>query len=271
MTRDLKTDPRELAEELDRLRAAKPLVHNITNTVAATPSANALLAIGAVPVMSSAELEAREFAMAAQALVINLGTLQPATVPAMRIAIAAAQENGRPWVLDPVAHFATSFRTEIAQEMLALRPTLVRGNASEILAFGGAGSGRGTQAGDPVSAAEATARDLARRTGGTVAVSGAVDFLTDGVAAARVSNGHPLMSKVTALGCALSAICGAFLGAGVDPFRASVAAFATFGLAGERAAETAAGPGSLAIHVLDELHLMTSAGLAQGARIESGG
>lgn len=254
---------------LARMRAEAPLVHNITNYVAMTPSANALLAIGASPAMLSAKEEVAEFARIAQALVVNIGTLQPETVAGMALAVEAAMEAGKPWVFDPVAHFATGYRRETARRLLAMKPTLVRGNASEILALGGEeGAGRGVDAGDPVAIAEGAARALARETGGVIAVSGAVDYVTDGRRAARVRNGHPLMPKVTALGCSLSAVCGAFLGAGLDPFQGATVAFAAFGLAGERAAARARGPGSLMVHLLDELHLLTPDGLDDGARIE---
>jgi hydroxyethylthiazole kinase len=150
---------------------------------------------------------------------------------------------------------------------MALGPTVVRGNASEILALAGAGArGRGADAADPVAAAEAAARDLAARTGAVVAVTGAVDFVTDGARAAHVSNGDPMMPRVTALGCALTALAGAFAAA-APAFEGTVAALAFYGAAGEAAAREARGPGSFQPAFLDALHAMSGAELDAAARI----
>lgn len=258
-------------ERLAAMRAAAPLVHNIANYVSMNVMANVLLAAGASPAMVHAREEAAGFAAIASALTVNIGTLSPHWVEAMEAAAASAVAHGKPWALDPVAVFASPFRAETCARLLALKPTLVRGNASEILALAGeAGGGKGADAADEVAAAEAGARALAARTGAVVAVTGPVDFVTDGARAARVANGHALMPKVTALGCSLTGICGAFLAAqpgAPDPFAATVAALAFYGLAGERAATGAAGPGSFAVAFLDRLHDLTPAALDADARI----
>jgi hydroxyethylthiazole kinase len=174
---------------------------------------------------------------------------------------------GRPWVLDPVGVGATRFRQETCTRLLALRPTVIRGNASEILALAGLGAtGRGADAADPVEAAEAAARDLALRTGAVVAVSGPVDFVTDGAEGFRVANGHPLMPRVTALGCSLNGVIAAFL-AGQPALPATVAALAYYGLAGARAGEAAHGPGSFQSAFLDALHALTPEEVTSGARV----
>jgi hydroxyethylthiazole kinase len=252
---------------LERMRAATPLVHNITNYVAMNIMANVLLAVGASPAMVHAREEVAEFAALAQALSVNIGTPDPAWAQAMETAAQVMADAARPWVLDPVGVGATRFRQDICARLLHLRPTAIRGNASEILALAGlGGTGRGADSTDPVEAAEAAARDLAARTGAVVAVSGPVDYVTDGAQAFRVANGHPLMPRVTALGCSLNGVIAAFL-AGQAALPATVAAMACFGLAGERAGAVATGPGSFQAAFLDALHAMTPADLTLGARI----
>lgn len=253
---------------LAAVRARRPLVHNITNYVAMDVSANLLLAVGASPAMIHAEEEAAEFAGIADALVLNIGTLEPAWVVAMAAAAKVAAARGKPWVLDPVGCGATAYRTGVARDLAALRPTVIRGNASEILALAGADARpQGVDSTAGSQAARADARDLAGRLGTTVAVTGATDLVTDGTRLIEVANGDPLMTAVTALGCALSAIVGAFLVVHADPLEATAAALAVYGLAGERAAAGAAGPGSLRLRLADALWTMDEATLLAGVRL----
>jgi hydroxyethylthiazole kinase len=252
---------------LDRMRAAAPLVHNITNYVAMNVMANVLLAAGASPAMVHAREEVAEFAGLAQALSVNIGTLDPDWAEAMEMAARVMVEARRPWVLDPVGVGATRFRQETCARLLALQSTAIRGNASEILALAGIGArGRGADAADPVEAAEAAARELALRTGAVVAVSGPVDYVTDGAQAFRVANGHPLMPRVTALGCSLNGVIAAFL-VGQPALPATVAALAFYGLAGEVAANGARGPGGFQSAFLDALYTLSPGDLTSGARI----
>jgi hydroxyethylthiazole kinase len=252
---------------LHRMRATAPLVHNITNYVAMNVMANVLLAVGASPAMVHAREEVAEFAGLAQALSINIGTLDAPWAESMELAAAAMVAAGRPWVLDPVGAGATRFRQEVCRRLLALRPAVIRGNASEIMALAGIGAkGRGADATDPVEAAEEAACELARRTGAVVAVSGPVDFITDGTEALRVFNGHALMPCVTALGCSLNGVIAAFV-VGQRPLEATVAAMACYGLAGERAAALAHGPGSFQVAFLDALHALTPDALSRDARV----
>lgn len=260
------TDPAIL---FTRMRETAPLVQCITNYVAMNIAANVLLATGASPAMVHAEEEAGEFAAIAGALTINIGTLSPAWVAGMRAAIGGASAAGKPWVLDPVACFATVLRQQTAAELLALHPTVLRGNASEIIALaGGQGSGQGVDSRDPVEQAEGAARTLAVKHGSIVAVTGAVDYVTDGTRAVRISGGSALMPKVTALGCSLTALVGAFTAvAPNEPFEATVAALATFAAAGEIAERGTGGPGSFAVQFLDALHGLPPESLAANDRI----
>lgn len=254
---------------LNAMRAATPLVHNITNFVAMNVMANVLLAIGASPAMVHAREEAAEFAALAQALTVNIGTADPDWGAAMQEAATVMVEAGRPWVLDPVGVAATRFRQDLSARLLARKPSVVRGNASEILTLAGlGGAARGVDAGDSVDAAQDAARALALRTGGVVAVSGPVDFITDGTRAARVANGHPMMSRITVMGCSLNGVIAAFC-AGQPHFEATVAALAAYGVAGEVAGQTAQGPGSFQVAFLDALYHLTPEALDAAARIET--
>ncbi|HEY0969810.1 MAG TPA: hydroxyethylthiazole kinase [Gemmatimonadales bacterium] len=254
---------------LARVRETAPLVQCVTNYVAMNIAANVLLAAGASPAMVHAEEEAGEFAALAGALTVNIGTLSPPWVAGMKAAARGALEAGRPWVLDPVAHFATALRRRAVAELLELRPTIVRGNASEIIALAGEqSSGQGVDSGDPVERAEGAARRLAASRGTVVAATGAVDFVTDGERAVRISGGSALMPRVTALGCSLTALVGAFAAVAPDsPFDATVAALATFAAAGEEAGRDAAGPGSFAVRFLDALHSLDGGALEADGRI----
>ncbi|NEE00772.1 hydroxyethylthiazole kinase [Phytoactinopolyspora halotolerans] len=260
--------PADVWAAFDAMRQQGPLVQNITNYVAMDLSANALLAAGASPAMVHAREEAADFAGIAGAVVVNIGTLSPSWVESMHDAARVARERGTPWVLDPVAAGATSYRTKTAAELLELNPTVVRGNASEILALAGAaGSGKGVDSTDASSAAVDAAADLAGRTGGVVAVTGDVDVVTDGTRTVRVTGGDPMMAKVTAMGCAASAIVGAFLATADEPLLATVCALAVFGLAGERAAVGSPGPGTLRWRLLDELYTLNERAVISGVRL----
>lgn len=195
---------------LTALRATPPPVQCITNYVAMNIAANVMPAAGASPAMVSDVVEAEEFAGIAGAVTVNIGTLSPPFVEGMRAAIRGAQAAGRPWVLDPVARY----RREVVQALVAQRPTVIRGNASEILSLAGeASQGQGVDGRDAVEAAEEGARRLAQSSGAVIAVTGAVDYVTDGRRAVRIGGGSPFMPMNTALGCSLTCLCGAYAAA----------------------------------------------------------
>jgi hydroxyethylthiazole kinase len=254
---------------LQAVRRGVPLVHNITNFVSMEVVANCLLALGASPAMVHAEEEVEDFIRVARALVVNIGTLSPPWVASMRRAAARASALGRPWVLDPVGVGATPYRTRTALELIELRPTVIRGNASEVLALAGAAAAptKGVDSTHSADEAVHAAQQLARTTRAVVAVTGAIDRVTDGERWLGVENGDPRMTRVTALGCAASATIGAFLTIEQDPLLAAAQALALFGLAGERAAALAPGPGSLRWQIVDQLALLDEEAVLQGARI----
>jgi hydroxyethylthiazole kinase len=256
---------------LTAMRQANPLVQCITNDVAMNIAANVLLAAGASPAMVSAEEEAGEFAVIAGSVTINIGTLWSGGVAGMREAAGAARREGKPWVLDPVAHYATEFRREVVKDLMARGPTIVRGNASEILALAGEAShGQGVDSRDSAFSAQSAAVALARQHACIVAVTGEVDFVTDGGRSLAIEGGSPLMPRVTALGCALTCLIGAFAASRPeDPFEATAAALALFAVCGEEAGSKAKGPGSFQPLFLDTLSSIDGHHLDSNLRMRS--
>ncbi|SEN69984.1 hydroxyethylthiazole kinase [Loktanella fryxellensis] len=251
-------------ESLRALRDQTPLVHCITNYVAMNVAANVTLAAGASPAMIHAAEEVADFVPVAGALTINIGTLSAPWLDGMLMSAKTAKAHAIPWVLDPVAHFATPYRARAAQDLLALGPSIIRGNASEIIALAGqGGAGKGADSGDRVADAQQAATDLAQWHGCVVAVTGPVDLVTDGSRSVTVRGGSDLMPKVTALGCSLTAVMGAY--AAIAPPRdAAVAALLHFAEAGERAGVTADGPGSFLVRFIDQLYTLQPGDLDEG-------
>lgn len=245
---------------LDELRSRSPLVHCMTNIVVAGFTANVLLAVGASPAMVENAEESAEFARVAGAVLVNFGTLSPDRVRAMRAAVEAAKRAGTPWILDPVAVGALSFRTRFATELLASGPTVIRGNPSEILSLAGTADSAGRGVDSTIGSADAVklAAELARREGTTVAVSGAIDYITDGSALLEVHTGHEMMTKVTGVGCALGALVAACCAVERSPLIAAGAATTILTVAAEVSATRSRGPGSFAVSLLDALHNLDS-------------
>ncbi|MDR1529537.1 MAG: hydroxyethylthiazole kinase [Burkholderiales bacterium] len=244
-----------IAERLAQLRAAPPLVHCLTNEVVQEITANAVLALGASPAMVVAEEEVAEFAAAADALLINIGTVYSAREAAMRAAVSAANEAATPWVFDPVAVGALAYRSRFARELLEQKPTAIRGNASEILALSGRNAaGRGADSADSSDVALDAAIQLAQETDAVVAVTGATDYITDGEKTYSLPYGNILMTRVTGTGCALSAVVAAFCAQKDHTLDAVAAACAVVALAGGDAARRAQGPGSFVPLFIDTLY-----------------
>ena len=245
-----------LKRDLAILREKSPLVHNITNYVAMNFSANALLAIGASPVMAHAVEEMDDMVAIASALVINIGTLDAEWVRGMLTAGRAAHRMGKPIVLDPVGVGATPYRTETAWEIIReCHPTIIRGNASEIMALVNADiKSKGVDSSQSSDDAVESARQLAKTTGAVVVISGPTDYITDGIRTETVTYGSPLMTRVTAMGCTASSIVGAFAAINPDPIEAATHAMMAMGICGERAVAKNASPGSLLINFVDELY-----------------
>lgn len=252
-------------EDCLSIREQSPLVHNITNYVAMNIAANALLAIGASPLMSFCEDEMDEIAAISSAIVINIGCLDRNEIAGMRAAAAAAHRLGRPWILDPVGAGASTLRTRTCMELIReFKPAIIRGNASEIMCLAGEEiKSRGVDSSTSSSSAIEAAKSLALSTGAVVSVSGETDYITDGKRVGSIANGSPMMPKVTALGCTASAITGAFAAVDGDFFNAALNAMALMGVAGEAAAKDCPGTGTLALRFIDQLSTINPAEAAR--------
>lgn len=240
---------------LARLRARRPRIHCITNAVAQNFTANVLLAAGCVPSMTVSPEEIGSFVAGAQGLLVNLGTFDAGRREATMIAVEAATRENLPWVLDPVFVDRAPPRAAFARELVVRRPSVVRLNHAEFEALAD-----GTSSSDKVMAYARSHRTV-------VALSGETDLITDGERVAAVANGHPLMAKVTAMGCAGSALLAGCLAVEPDAFQAAGAALAIIGVAGEMAAESSAGPGSFAVAIIDVLHNLDGRALAARLKV----
>jgi hydroxyethylthiazole kinase len=241
--------------DLTKIREQSPLVHNITNFVVMNNTANALLSLGASPVMAHAVEEVRDMVKIAASLVLNMGTLNPQWVEGMIEAGKAARQKGIPIVFDPVGVGATPYRNETANRILTeCHPDIIRGNASEIMALVNTSSTtKGVDSTQTSTSALESARVLSKKSGAIVIISGAEDFITNGKEVTVIRNGVSMMSRVTGMGCTATAITAAFAAVNNDFLKASAHAMAIMGIAGETAAQKASGPGSLQMYFLDTL------------------
>jgi len=265
-------NPDTIWQNLSAVRAKAPLVHNITNYVVMNVTANALLALGASPIMAHAAGELDELLGIASALVLNIGTLDAAWIESMREAALIAGQRGLPIILDPVGAGASRLRTETALALMRIqRPAILRANPSEILALAGASCAtKGVDSAHRSEDAEEAARSLAEAFGCVVVASGATDFLTDGKAAVRISGGTPLMPRITGMGCTSTALVGAFAAVADSPLSAAASGMAVMKVAAEVAAEKASGPGTLQVHFLDALHNLSQEDLLRRLKLVCG-
>lgn len=255
---------------LTTLREHKPLVHSITNYVVMNETANAVLALGALPVMAHAPEEVREMVGLAGALVLNIGTLEESWVDSMLLAGAAANERGIPVVLDPVGAGATAYRTETAKRILdQVDVAVLRGNAGEVATLVGVEAEvRGVESIGAGGDLSALAREAARTLGLVASVTGAVDHVSDGERTIAISNGHELLASITGTGCMSTVVTGCFLAVGDDTLEASAEALVAFGVAGEDAAVDAQGPGSFHVALYDALAGLDPATLTGRAKVD---
>lgn len=266
----MKITAEEIYKSMEAIRQQAPVVHNITNYVVMNNTANALLAIGASPVMAHAREEVEEMVGIASALVINIGTLSERWILSMFEAVHHARKKSIPVIIDPVGAGATTFRTKTARDLISSDPpSIIRGNASEIMAlYDDKTKTKGVDSAAASDSAIATAQKLSEIHKCTVCISGATDYIVEGGRMLKVRNGHPLMTRVTGLGCTASALCGAFAAVEKSAFAATAKAMAVMGIAGEMAAEKAAGPGSLQMHFLDNLYNISAADIERRLKVE---
>ena len=266
----MKINAAQIYQSLEEIRAKTPLIHNITNYVVMNNTANALLAIGASPVMIHAEEEVEDMAAMASALVINIGTLSPSWVRGMFKALAKAVSKSIPVIVDPVGAGATPYRTRTIRELISAgQPTIIRGNASEIMAL--TGDRLNTKGVDSTAASNEAfqaAQNISEKHHCAVCISGAIDYIVESKRMMKVANGYPMMTKVTGLGCTASALCGAFAVVDNNPLEAAAKAMVVMGIAGEMAVEKSAGPGSLQMNFLDILYNLSENDISQHLKME---
>lgn len=244
------------------VREQKPLVVNITNYVVMNNTANALLAIGASPIMAHSRQEMAEMMHIAGSLVINIGTLDSEWIERMLFAVEQANANNKPIVLDPVGCGASVLRTQTARTLAANANNLIiRGNASEIIALAGeASQTKGVDALDSSDTALAAAQALVAQYHANVVISGEVDYVVTASQTISLSNGHHMMPYVTGMGCSLTALTGAFAAIGET---SGLAATAIYAIAGEIAAKQSAGPASLQLNIIDVLYQISAEQICQ--------
>jgi hydroxyethylthiazole kinase len=252
------------------VKETSPLVHNITNYVVMNTTANALLAAGASPIMAHAHSEMKDMTSICAALVINIGTLDEYWVESMKLAITQAEALNKPWILDPVGAGATPYRNAVLSSLISkFHPTVIRGNASEIMALAQMGSTtKGVDSLHQTEEAAVAASLLSKTTGAVVCVSGATDLIVYENKSVSLKNGDPMMAKVTGMGCTATAIIAACCAVNANPFEGTIAAMALMGICGEKAAALARGPGTLQLHFLDLLANITAGDFSTALNLE---
>lgn len=260
---------KKIFEIIERIRQERPLIHNITNMVAMNDTANIILAIGGLPVMAHAQAEVREMVRVAGALVLNIGTLTPEQIDSMIAAGEEANNLKKPVVLDPVGAGATHLRTESALRLQErIKIDIVRGNHAEVSILAGLkGSIKGVESvGSGENAVEA-ARSLARKHNQVVIITGKQDIVTDGKTVIEINNGSPMLGTITATGCMVTSLIATFAAVWDDYIMASTGALVCFGLAGERAAVKAQGPGSFKVNLFDEVYNLNEKIICKGLKV----
>ncbi|WP_304035519.1 hydroxyethylthiazole kinase [Mesonia mobilis] len=259
-----------LWKNITQLREQSPLVHSITNYVVMNNTANALLAAGASPIMAHAHPEMEDMMKICQALVVNIGTLDEYWVTSMKKAATQANQLQKPWVLDPVGAGATPYRDEVLADLLNLKPTIIRGNASEIMALvkHNTKPTKGVDSSAESNEAVAAAKFLAEEYQTTVCISGETDIILNNKKEFHLSNGNALMAKITGMGCSATALVAAFSAIIKDKVEAVISAMALLGVVGELAAKESKGPGSLQLNILDKLYNLTEAEFSTTLKIE---
>lgn len=259
-----------ICKTFKNVRKKNPVVHNITNLVVTNTTANALLAVGASPVMAHAIDEVADMVGIASSLVLNIGTLEPSLIEAMIAAGQAANAKKIPVILDPVGAGATPLRTNsVIRIMDKVNVSILRGNASEISIIGGyGGTVKGVDSAGIHDDLDKKAYKIAQQFHTVIAITGQTDYISDGTRLARVHNGHQLLTAVTGTGCIASALTGAFATVQNDYFMAAAAALGCYGVAAEMAAKNAAGPGSFQVALFDSLYNLEEKDLLNNLRVE---
>jgi len=254
---------------IKRIHQERPLIHNITNMVAMNDSANIILAVGGLPVMAHAQEEVGEMVKAAGALVLNIGTLTPEQIESMIIAGKVANSLKIPVILDPVGAGATNLRTESALRLQEkIKINIVRGNFAEISILAGLkGNIKGVESVGTEKNSVKVACSLARKYNQVAIITGKQDVVTDGKRVVEIDNGSPMLRTITATGCMVTSLIATFAAVEEDYLWASTGALVCFGLAGERAAVKAQGPGSFKVNLFDEIYNLNEKIIGEGLKV----
>lgn len=261
----------QACNDLRKIRESKPLIHSITNLVVMNETANAILCLGGLPIMSHAVEEVEEMVGIASALVLNIGTITPDWVDAMELAGKRANELGIPVILDPVGAGATKFRTYSSNRLLEnVKVSVTRGNAAELASLIGVMSEvRGVESIGASETPKQIAKTFARTYGCTAAVTGAIDVISDGERISEVRNGHPMMGKVVGTGCISNVVIASFAAVDPDPFIAAALGLCVYGIAGELAAETSGDkPGTFHLELYNALSAVDDKDIISRGNIE---
>ena len=250
----------DIHKTLDLVREKSPLVHNITNYVVMNNTANALLSIGASPVMAHAIEEVEDIVSISSSLVINMGTLSDKWIESMILSGKKAKSMGKPVVFDPVGVGASSYRTKIAEKIInQVMPDVIRGNASEIMVLAQLSTiSKGVDSTSETSEAIQGAKILSKKLNCTIVISGATDCIITGNKVNSINNGSPIMSKVTGMGCTSTSIIGACIAVEKNIHKAAVSAMAIMGVVGEKTEKLSKGPGTFQANFLDVLNSIKS-------------
>jgi len=254
---------------IERIHQEKPLIHNITNMVAMNDSANIILAVGGLPVMAHAREEVGEMVKAAGALVLNIGTLTPEQIESMIIAGKMANSLKVPVILDPVGAGATNLRTESALRLQEkIKINIIRGNFAEISILAGLkGNIKGVESIGTEKNSVEIACSLAQKYNQVAIITGKQDVVTDGKTVIEIDNGAPMLGTITATGCMVTSLIATFAAVDEDYLWASTGALVCFGLAGERAAVKAQGPGSFKVNLFDEIYNLNEKIICEGLKV----
>lgn len=259
----------QISNLLSKLKTQSPLVQSITNYVVMNTTANALLAAGASPIMAHSKSEIKDMVNIVGALVVNIGTLDEYWSESMLMGAAHAHAIQKPWVLDPVGAGATPYRNQVLTKLLHFKPSIIRGNASEIMSLVSINiKSKGVDSTNSSDEALEAGILLSKQSGAVVSISGEVDYIIDGDRIAKIKNGNPMMAKVTGMGCTASALTGAMVAIEKNLLLASTAAMALMGVAGEIAAEKSSGPGTLQMHFYDALYNLEQKEFEQRMNVE---
>lgn len=259
-----------IAKMMTEVRTKNPLVHHLTNYVTVNDCANITICAGGSPVMSDAARDVPEMVRISSSVVLNIGTLKPRTIESMIVAGKEANDAGIPVILDPVGAGATRYRTESVMKILdGVEISVIKGNSGEIGVLAGTGGEvRGVDSVSTMSDCAETVKLFAKNTGAVVAMTGPVDYVSDGKKVAILSNGDRYLECVSGTGCMVSSVVGCYTGTHGANLKSVAAAISVFCIAGEIAAQDCKGPGSFKVSLFDSMYNLTEKDVTSRLKME---